>query len=78
MLKKNKIDDYLWFAHCLGRDRVTTFTYMRFFSKKVARLSKHRCTKGLQPLKGCQRLSKGCQILGSVCEHSVILAFFKK
>ena len=46
MLKKNKIDDYLWFAHCLGRDRVTTFTYMRFFFKKGCKVVKTPMYKG--------------------------------
>ncbi len=37
---------------------------MFFFEKKVVRLTKRRCTKGLQPVGGCQRLTEVDRVFG--------------
>ena len=36
------------------------FIYYSFFAKKVVRLTHPAVAKGMQPVGGCQRLTKGC------------------
>ena len=39
---------------------VFSFIIINVLAKKVVRLSKPRCTKGLQPVRRLSRLTKGC------------------